>query len=140
MKTLFAAKNQNFYGSMALLALRVVMGLAFMFHGWSKIQAPFGWMGPDSSVPGILQALAALSEFGGGLALIVGFLTPLVMLGLIGTMAGAAYLHAIVKGDPFVGFSGSYELALLYLVICLNFLTQGPGGFSLDRILFGRKS
>jgi putative oxidoreductase len=50
------------------------MGTAFLFHGWSKIQNPFGWMGPQSCMPGILLALAALSEFGGGLALIVGFL------------------------------------------------------------------
>jgi putative oxidoreductase len=34
-------------------------------------------MGKESSIPGIFQALAAISEFGGGIALISGFLTRL---------------------------------------------------------------
>ena len=28
----------------ALLALRIVAGVAFMFHGWYKIQHPFDWI------------------------------------------------------------------------------------------------
>ena len=64
-------------GAVGLLVLRLVAGSALMLHGWPKIQNPFGWMPPQSPVPGILQALAALSEFGGGLALILGLLTPI---------------------------------------------------------------
>jgi len=37
--------------SAGLLVLRLVVGLAFMFHGYGKIQNPFGWMGPDASIP-----------------------------------------------------------------------------------------
>ena len=58
-------------GALGLLILRVIFGVGIMQHGWSKIQNPFGWMSADSGVPGILQALAALSEFGGGLAMIL---------------------------------------------------------------------
>ena len=54
--------------SLGLLLLRLVAGLAFILHGWPKIQKPFSWMGPDSAMPGLLQALAAFSEVGGGLA------------------------------------------------------------------------
>jgi len=125
----------------ALLLLRAVAGLAFMFHGWSKIQNPFGWMGPDALAPGIFQALAALSEFGGGLAWILGLLTPLASLGIAATMAVAFWLHAVLRGDPFVaaGGGGSYELAALYLCIALLLLAVGPGRLSLDRALFGRR-
>ncbi len=125
----------------ALLLLRAVAGLAFMFHGWSKIQNPFGWMGPDAFAPGIFQALAALSEFGGGLAWILGLLTPLASLGIAATMAVAFWLHAVLRGDPFVavGGGGSYELAALYLCIALLLLAIGPGRLSLDRALFGRR-
>jgi putative oxidoreductase len=82
--------------STGLLLLRIVAGLAFMFHGWGKIKNPTGWMGPDANIPGILQALAAISEFGGGLAWILGALTPLASFGLACTMAVAAYTHAVV--------------------------------------------
>ena len=126
--------------SFALLLVRLVAGIGMMFHGWGKIQSPFSWMGPDAPVPGILQALAALSEFGGGLALILGLLTSLAMLGLAITMAVAVYTHAIVKGDPFVGQGGSYELAAIYFVISVLFIVVGPGKFALDSKLFGNKS
>jgi len=127
--------------SIGLLLLRFVVGLAFMHHGWGKIQNAFGWMGPDAGVPGFLQALAALSEFGGGLAWILGLLTPLASLGLAFTMAGAAGMHAFMLKDPFVNPTGgsSYELATVYLVIALLLLLAGPGRFSLDHLIFKKK-
>lgn len=126
--------------SSALLFLRLVVGVAFILHGWGKIQSPMSWMGPDSPVPGIFQFLAALSEFGGGIALIIGFLTPLASLGLGFTMLVATYMHMIVFKDPFVSKGGgSYELALVYLAISILFLMIGPGKFSLDNKIFGQK-
>ena len=124
----------------ALLVLRAVAGLAFVFHGWPKIQQPFTWMGTEATVPGIFQALAAVAEFGGGIAWIAGVLTPLFSLGIFCTMAVATHIHAVIKGDPFVGREGSYELALIYLCVALLFLLIGPGRFSVDALLFGRKT
>lgn len=127
--------------AVGLLLLRLVAGTAFMFHGWSKIQQPFSWMGPDSTMPGILQALAALSEFGGGFSWIVGALTPLSSFGIACTMAVAVWTHAVERGDPFVGAGGpSYEPALLFFVMALLFLLAGPGRYSVDALLFGRKN
>jgi putative oxidoreductase len=125
----------------ALLLLRVVAGLAFMMHGWGKIQNPFGWMGQDSFAPGILQALAAFSEFGGGLAWVIGLLTPLASLGIACTMAVAFTFHAFMRGDPFVAMGGgpSYELAALFFCIALLLMALGPGKFSLDRGIFGSR-
>jgi putative oxidoreductase len=128
---------------MGLLVLRVVAGAAFMFHGWGKIQNPTGWMGENANVPGVLQALAAIAEFGGGLAWILGALTPLASFGLICTMAVAAYMHAFVLKDPFVAKGpgkGSYELAAVYFCVALLFLLAGPGRFSLDQCLFRGKA
>lgn len=123
--------------STALLIVRLVMGVAMIMHGWGKIQAPFNWMGPDSPVPGVLQFLAALSEFGGGIALIIGLLTSLAMFGLACTMAVAIYVHAGMKGDPFVG---GYELATVYLALSIMFILIGPGKFSFDNKIFGNKT
>jgi putative oxidoreductase len=127
-------------GSFGLLALRLVMGTAFLFHGWPKIQHPFGWMGPDADMPGVLQSLAALSEFGGGLALILGLLTRLACLGIGGTMFVALATVHIPHGDPFVGKPGtpSFELAAVYLACALLLLLVGAGRFSLDALLFSK--
>jgi putative oxidoreductase len=127
------------FADAALLLLRVVAGLAFMLHGWPKVQNPFGWMGPDPFAPEIFQGLAALAEFGGGLAWILGLLTPLASLGIACTMAVAMVTHAFLRGDPFVSMTGgpSYELAAIFFCIALLLMAMGPGRFSLDRGFFG---
>ena len=128
--------------SAGLLILRLVAGLAFVFHGYGKITKPFAWMPSEAAVPSILQGLAALSEFGGGLAWILGLLTPLASFGLACTMAVAVWMHAVVRGDPFVptGPGGSYELAGIYLCVAVMLILTGPGRFSLDRVVFGKRT
>jgi putative oxidoreductase len=114
------------------------MGVAFVFHGWPKIQNPMGWMGSETSVPAILQALAALAEFGGGMALVVGLPTRLASLGITGVMVVALATVHLRMGHPFVGKPGgpSFELPAVYLACALLFLLLGPGRFSLDALLF----
>lgn len=140
--TFFATRNQAFDLDVVLLLVRLVVGTAFILHGWGKIQNPLHWMGPESPVPGIFQGLAALSEFGGGFALILGLLTRLGALGIACTMAVAVYMHSIVMGDPFVNLTGgrSFELAAAYFMIALVFVVNGPGRLSLDRVFFGSKT
>lgn len=126
--------------SFAMLALRLVAGSAFVLHGSGKITNAFGWMGPEAPVPGFLQALAALSEFGGGLAWIVGLLVPLASLGILCTMAVALQFH-VGRGDVFVANqlgTPAWELAALYFAIALVLLLAGPGRLSIDRALFHR--
>jgi Predicted membrane protein len=128
-------------GAVGLLVLRVVAGAALMLHGSGKIRNPFGWMGPDSTIPGFFQMLAAVSEFFGGLALIVGLLTPIASFGILCTMLVAAFTH-IQRGDPFVKSSpqgGSYELAAAYAAVALVVMLVGPGSLSLDALIFGRR-
>ena len=122
--------------SLGLLILRLVVGTAFILHGWPKIQKPTTWMG--DAVPGFLQLCAALAEFGGGIALIVGFLTPLVTLALAVNMAAALMIVHLPKGHAFVGEpGGSFELPLVYLALFLALLAIGPGRYSLDALLRG---
>jgi putative oxidoreductase len=126
--------------STTLLILRLIVGIAFIYHGWGKIQNPFGWIPAPTPVPGFLQFLAALSEFGGGIALILGLLTPIASLGLVFTMIVAVLFHGVVLGHPFVSTTGgpAYELAMVYLGISLLLMATGPGKFSLDKFLFGK--
>ena len=122
-----------------LLILRVLMGAALMLHGWGKILNPFHWN--DSAkqpAPAILQALVALGEFGGGLGLVVGCLTPLAALGVIITMLGIWF--KVHRGDPWVNPGGkSFETASVFFITALTLLFTGPGRYSLDAILFGKK-
>jgi putative oxidoreductase len=127
--------------AVGLLVLRLVAGTAMMLHGWPKIQHATSWMGPKAPVPGGLQALAACAEFGGGLCWVLGLLTPVASLLILGTMAVAIATVHLPHGDPFVAQKPggpSLEPALGYLAIAITLLLVGPGKFSLDALLFGR--
>lgn len=142
IKKLLATRVSPTYIDAALLFIRLVMGAAFMIHGWGKIQTPMSWMPMGAPVPGFFQLLAAISEFGGGLSLIIGLLTRLGSLGLLFTMLVATSTHAFMLHDPFVnttGQGGSYELALMYFSLAVFFVCNGPGKFSLDSKIFGTR-
>jgi Predicted membrane protein len=143
LKRFLQPVSQPTFASAALFLIRLISGAAFVFHGWGKIQTPFGWNPPESPIfiPVFFQFLAAISEFGGGIGWILGLLTPVASLGIGCTMAVAVYLHSMVTKDPFVSMTGgsSYEPALVYLGISLLFLALGPGKFSLDNKVFGER-
>ncbi len=127
-------------GAVGLLVLRLVAGTALVLHGWPKIQHATSWMPPDAPVPGVLQALAALAEFGGGLCWVLGLLTPLASFLIFCTMATALGMVHIPQGHPFVATQPggpSLEPALGYLAIAVLLLLAGPGWLSLDGWLFG---
>jgi putative oxidoreductase len=136
---IFMIRKQAVDVDLVLLIIRIICGYAFILHGWLKIQHPMSWMGPGAAIPGIFQLLAAIAEFGGGIALVLGFLTRIGAFGIGCTMTVAVTLTGIILGNPFVSAIGgsSFELALVYFFIALLLMILGPGRFSLDRCLFG---
>lgn len=117
-----------------LAVLRVVAGLAMAQHGWGKVQNAMHWMDKaPNPAPPIFQALAAYSEFLGGLFVAFGFLTPLSAFMVAATMVVAVKFH-VGKGDPWVGHEGSYEAALGYLSLMIALLLSGPGRYALDAL------
>ncbi|BAT56910.1 hypothetical protein NOS3756_59220 (plasmid) [Nostoc sp. NIES-3756] len=126
-----------------LLVARLIWGTVIVLYGWRMVKNPLHWMdrgGKPSGFPAFLQAIGALTIFGGGIAIIAGFLTPLAALGLAGAMAVALWLH-ISHGEPLIkpqpdAPGDSYEASLVYLAIALLFLLTGPGHLSLDSLLF----
>jgi putative oxidoreductase len=128
--------------SVGVLLLRLVIGFAFMQHGWPKIQHPASWMtmmmGPHAFAPAWLQAVAAIVEFFGGITLVLGLLTPLTAV-LVGIdMLTAIFEVHVPSGGRWVGGQGSFELPLLYLTTMIVFLLTGPGIYSLDAMIWKR--
>jgi uncharacterized membrane protein YphA (DoxX/SURF4 family) len=107
-------------------------------------QAGFGKYSP------YLAWLSAVTEFGGGILLLVGFLSRIWGLGLAINMGMAIYLTTwgrYIDAGPFAVAQGTDGFALFHqtfaqLSLCLLalgvFLT-GPGPLSLDRLVFGRR-
>src|SRR5690606_7305606 len=106
-------------------------------HGWQKLTGFATWRGNveqmDLPAPEVLAVLATIAELGGGIALILGALTPLAALGVLCVMVVAiATVHA--GNGPFVA-DGGWELALLIGLVALFFVTRGGGPYSVDALL-----
>lgn len=124
-----------------LLIFRVVTGLALMIHGWPKIQNPMSWMPPEAGVAPAMQLMAAICEFGGGLLLLLGLLTPIACIMVAAVMIGALVLVHIPAGQSWIGGrGGSMELPISYLVSSIVLFLTGPGKYSLDAKLFGNRT
>ncbi|MFG1792964.1 DoxX family protein [Nocardia sp. NPDC049149] len=119
-----------------LLIIRVVFGGMMAAHGAQKLFGWFngyGWTATTQGFDGmgynpgkIFGTLAGLSEFVGGLMLVVGLLTPLAGAIILGTMINA--IVAIWSK----GLIGGWELPLLFGTVGAGFAFIGAGRFSLD--------
>ena len=84
-------------------------------------------------MPHVFAWAAALSEFLGGIFLVLGLGTRIAALFVFVTM-GVAFMIAHKK-DPFQ----AKELAAAYWTISGALMLTGPGSLSLDRFLCGKK-
>jgi putative oxidoreductase len=132
-----------------LFFVRIVVGRAFVFHGFPKIMDPSGWAasmtltapwsgGPTlGAIPEWLQIAVAIVEFFGGIALIFGILSRLTGLLLCVDMIAAWIFVELPHGSPFVGAGHTMEANLTYMAVTFMVLLTGPGAISLDAALFG---
>jgi putative oxidoreductase len=143
MQNLFATEP-----SIALLILRVVLGVIFFAHGAQKVLGWFGGYGLKGTVgyfvsmgmPAPVAYLTCFIEFLSGMGLLIGFLARLCGLGVAAIMIGAMvtvhwqhgfFLNAELK--PGKGHGIEYTLALLAMGLAV--LIDGAGALSIDRLL-----
>ena len=120
----------------ASLPLRILIGMAFIDHGYPKVIGPGrkqtrDWL-KSIGIPGVLGPLAGLLELLGGISLLIGFLIPLVGILLSLEMIGTTILSKKKMGKKYLL---GYELDLAYLAGALALIVLGGGPFSLDAIL-----
>jgi putative oxidoreductase len=83
--------------------------------------------------PELLAWMAAVAEFGGGLLIALGLLTPPTALLLVGHFLFVSLVgHA---GDAF----GDRELPLFFLATAVLLLLSGAGRYSIDAVLSRRR-
>src|SRR4051794_12937619 len=126
---------------LGLLVLRIVVGLFFMGHGAQKLFGWFGGHGLEGTAgffeqaiglrPGRVHATGAgLAEFGGGLLLTLGLLTPLAAAVLMATMFVAIATVHWTKGVWVT--EGGYEYNAVLIAVAFAVTAVGPGNWSLD--------
>ena len=127
----------------ALLGLRLVVGLAFAAHGAQKLFGSFGGHGIEATGgvfeqiglrPGKPHALfAGSAEFLGGLLIALGLLTPFAAAALIGVMTAAVLTVHLPNG--FFNSDNGYEYNLVLVAALFALTAIGAGELSLDDAL-----
>lgn len=112
-------------------------GLMVLGHGWGKV-AHYStmadkFMDPLGLGPHVSLALAAFAEFFAALLVVLGLFTRPALVVLVIEMGVAAFIqHAGAE-------LAVAEKALLYFTAFASLLLTGPGRFSLDHLIFGRR-
>ena len=125
-----------------LFLIRVMLAVVFVFHGSQKLFGLFDGPGfegfanflasQDVPLPKISAALAAGSEFFGGLALLANFKLRLVALPMAFTMFVAAFM---VSGKGFDNDRDGmeYPLTLAVILVALALVGGGSIGVGMGR-------
>jgi putative oxidoreductase len=121
--------------------LRLVLGTAMIYHGYDKVIPHGGFHGGNTfsaldhhshfvaslGFPYWLGYVSALTEFIGGILILLGLLTRFAAF-----LIACNMLVAIVMVNRHHGYSGS-EYSLALFVIALMLLFYGAGACALDR-------
>lgn len=124
--------------NLALLLIRVVVGITLAAHGYNKffgggrIPGTASWfdsmgMKPNGRVHAIL---AASTEMGAGILFALGLLTPLAAAGFVGLMVVAAW--TVHRHNGFFIVKEGWEYNMVLAVVAVGIAVIGPGEYSLD--------
>ena len=121
----------------AALPLRLILGLAFIVHGYAKL---FGgipattefFSGVGIPLAGFFAYVVSILEFFGGIALILGFFVSIISILLSVDMLVAILLVHLPRG--FLASNGGYEFALIILSGLVTLAMLGSGKLSLQKV------
>lgn len=123
------------YDQLAPLFLRLAIGVIFIAHGYPKLFKNFSGTAQFFESVGLKPAkfwviIVGISEFFGGLALIIGFLTQIAALLIAITMFVAMVYVKKIKFKK--GLVDGYEFDLILFAAALALLFLSPGAFAID--------
>jgi putative oxidoreductase len=117
---------------LALLILRVVLGIIMIYHGWPKVTnlggTIEGMAGMGVPAPAVAAIFATVAEVVGGLLMVLGAFTDIAGLMFAIDMLGAiTFVHA---KNGFSVAKGGMEWPLLLVAAALAIALAGPGRYA----------
>jgi len=127
----------------ALLIARIALGVVFIAHGYQKLSAGVDQVAGFLTnvgipLPQFFAWVLSLTEFFGGIAVLIGLFTRYAAVGIAIIMIVAIFTVKLKVG--LIGARGpGYELDLALLALALALVLAGPGKLSLEKILLKRE-
>ena len=119
------------FSDLALLFMRLLVGLVFVSSGWSHLKDPVTRGKSIGLSPGLTRFIG-LAELAAGLGVALGILPQLAALGLIVVMLGAIQKKIFVWHTGFWGKGNDgWHYDLLFVAMCLLIATTGGGRYVL---------
>jgi putative oxidoreductase len=125
-----------------LAILRVVLGIAMLVHGWSKLSGGVdnvaGFFGGMLGIPapGLMAWVVTIVELVGGILLVVGFLTQIVGILIALDMLGVILFAYLLRGAPFIENGAiTWEKEAVFGAAALCIALAGPGAWSVDDVV-----
>jgi putative oxidoreductase len=120
---------------LALLVLRVVLGIIMIVHGWAKVTdlggTIEGFTGMGIPLPAVAAVFSTVAEFFGGLLILAGAFTDIAAILIVIDMLGAiTFVHA---KNGFLISEGGVEWPLALVAMALAIALAGPGRYAVGR-------
>jgi putative oxidoreductase len=117
---------------LALLVLRIVLGMCVFKHGWGKL-SHIEDLVTIWKVPLPLAWAVTAIQIAGAFAMVLGLLTVPFAIALAVVHLVATWKLVIMANEPFVAPSRhSWSIGLIYTTMPLVLAIAGPGAYSLD--------
>lgn len=137
MTAFTASSTSASNADLAATLLRVTSGIWFLLHAGLKIFVftPAGTAGFFESIglPGFLAYVVILAELVGGLALIAGYKTRIVALGLSVILLGSIYTPHFAAGFFFSNPNGGWEFPAFWALTLWALALLGDGAYALGK-------
>lgn len=133
----------------ALVAVRTALAWIFTYYGAGKLFGSFNGLGIHGTAlyfsntahlhpGGLFAVLAGVIEFGGAIAMALGFASRLAGLALFGDMVMAMITVTWANGINSEKLPAGYELNIALAVLALVIVVFGAGRFSVDGLALRR--
>jgi putative oxidoreductase len=125
-----------------LAILRIVLGIAMLVHGWSKLSGGVdnvaGFFGGMLGIPapGLMAWVVTIVELVGGILLVVGVLTQIAGILIALDMLGAILFAYLLRGAPFIENGAiTWEKEAVFAAAALCIALAGPGAWSVEDVV-----
>jgi putative oxidoreductase len=146
LRFVFSVRSADPLMDVAVLVGRIALAWIFIYYGAGKLFGAFNGPGIHGTAlyfsdtahlhpGGFFAVLGGLIEFGGGVAMALGFATRLAGLALFGDMVMAMITVTWATGINSTSQPPGYQLNIALGVLALVVALLGAGRFSIDAVL-----